>query len=256
VLVQRTVLLPALAFLQAWEWEIRSTPPTALGRNNHWCSDETKRHLADQTLDVLAAAGLAAGGTLAPEFCETLATLARGFRFSAYVGDIHNDRTGTAVVAVSGPNAVRAVCADDLIRIDPVPAEAAVERLIEVLPAMPPARLDPIAIPRSRYRPDRPVLREHYEFSMSARQPRRDASDRPRQLMAAPRLGLHQVYAGDGAPVTIVDVAAEGRVLTFGSQAPGEEPKINFVPGTREYLIGTLSPGRRSGGFVGAPGNH
>lgn len=250
--VQRTMLLPALAFLQAWEWEIRSDPPTALGRNNHWCSGETKRQLEDQTLDVLAAAGLAAGGTLAPELRETLATLARGYRLSAYVGDIHNDRTGTAVVAVSGRDAVRAVCADDLIRIDSMPAEAAAEQLIEVLPAMPPARLDPIAIPKSGYRPDGPVMNERYEFSMPTRQPRRDPGERPRKLMAAPRLGVHQLYVGEGAPVTIVDVAGEGRVVTFLSQAPREEPKVNFVPGTREYLIGLLTPGRRSGGMPGS----
>lgn len=249
--VQRTMLLPALAFLQAWEWEIRSDPPTALGRNNHWCSGETKRQLEDQTLDVLAAAGLAAGGTLAPELRETLAALAHGYRLSVYVGDIHNDRTGTAVVAVSGRDAVRAVCADDLIRIDSMPAEAAAERLIEVLPAMPPARLDPIAMPKSSYRPDRPVMSERYEFSMPTRQPRRDPGERPRRLMAAPRLGVHQLYVGEGAPVTIVDVAGEGRVVTFLSQAPREEPKVNFVPGTREYLIGMLTPGSRTGGFPG-----
>lgn len=244
--VQRTMLLPALAFLQAWEWEIRSDPPTALGRNNYWCAKETKRQLEDQTLDILAAAGLAAGGTLAPDFREVLATLARGHRLSAYVGDIHNDRTGTAVVAVSGRDAVRAVRADELVRIDVMPAESAAEGLVEVLPAMPPARLDPVAIPQSRYRPDRPVLNERYEFSMPTKQSRGDPGERPRQLMAAPRLGLHQLYVGDRAPVTVVDVAGEGRVVTFVSQAPQAEPKVNFVPGTREYLIGMLDRGSRS----------
>lgn len=244
--VQRTVLLPGLAFRQAWEWEIRAKPPTALGQNDHWMSGEAKRQLEDATLDVLAAAGLAAGGTLVPEFRDTLATLARGYRFSAYVGDIHNDRTGTAVVATSGPVAVRAICANDLVRIDPVPAEAAVEHLIEVLPALSPARLDPVAVPKSRYRPDGPLRSEHYEFSMPTRQPQRDPAERPRKLMAAPRLGLHQLYAGNSAPVTVVDVAGEGRVLTFVSQAPREEAKVNFLPGTREHLVGTLR-GRTAG---------
>ncbi|HVW40282.1 MAG TPA: ESX secretion-associated protein EspG [Amycolatopsis sp.] len=237
--VQRTVLLPALAFRQAWEWEIRAAPPTALGRNDHWLSSDAKRQLEDKTLDVLAAVGLAAGGTLVHDFRDTLATLARGYRFSAYVGDIHNDRTGTAVVAASGPVAVRAICANDLVRIDPVPAEAVVESLIEVLPAMSPARLDPLAIPKSRYRPDGPMRSENYEFSMSGH-PQRDPAERPRKLMAAPRLGMHQLYAGDAEPVTIVDVAGEGRVITFVTQAPREEPKVHFLPGTREHLIGSI----------------
>lgn len=238
--VQRTVLLPAAAFRQAWEWEFREQPPTALGQNNYWLSGEMKRQFEDQTLDVLAAAGLAAGGTVTHEFRDTLATLARGYRFSAYVGDIYNDRTGTAVVATLGPVAVRAVCADDMVRIDPVPAEAALESLIETLPAMPPARLDPIALPKSRYRPDGPVRSEQYEFSMPTKEPDRDPAERPRKLMAAPRLGMHQLYAGSGAPATVLDISGEGRVITFVSQAPREEPKIHFLPGTREHLIGTL----------------
>ncbi|HJQ48211.1 MAG TPA: ESX secretion-associated protein EspG [Amycolatopsis sp.] len=238
--LQRTVLLPAMAFRQAWEWEIRAEPPTALGRNDHWVSGDAKRQLEDETLDVLASVGLAAGGTLTHDFRDALATLARGYRFSAYVGDIHNDRTGTAVVAASGPVAVRAICVNDLVRIDPVPAEAVVESLIEVLPAMSPARLDPLAIPKSRYRPDGPVMKEHYEFSMSTRQPQRDLIERPRKLMAAPRLGLHQLYAGKSDPVTVVDVAGEGRVITFVTQAPREEAKVHFLPGTREQLIGAV----------------
>ena len=238
--VQRTVLLPAVAFRQAWDWEIRADPPTALGRNDHWLSSEAKRQLEDKTLDVLAAVGLAAGGTLVREFRDTLATLANGHRFSAYVGDVHNDRTGTAVVAASGPVAVRAICANDLVRIDPVRPEAVVEALIEVLPAMSPARLDPLAIPKSRYRPDGPVRSEHYEFSMSG-QPQRDPAERPRALMAAPRLGLHQLYAGKDDPVTVIDVAGEGRVITFVTTAPREEPKVHFLPGTRDHLVGALT---------------
>jgi hypothetical protein len=41
--------------------------------------------------------------------------------------------------------------------------------------------------------------------------------------------------------LTVVDVAGEGRVLTFVSQAPREEPKINFISGTRENLVRTLN---------------
>ena len=238
--LQRTVLLPALAFRQAWEWEFRVDPPTVLGQNNHWMSDETKRRFEDQTLDALAAAGLAAGGTVMPDFRDALATLARGYRFSAYVGDIHNDRTGTAVVATLGPVAVRAVCADDLIRLDPVPAEVAIEALVETLPEMPPARLNPVVVPKSGYRPDGPVRSEHYEFSMPSKAPERDPAERPRKLMAGRRLGLHQLYAGSGSPVTVVDVAGEGRILSFVSQAPRDEPKIHFFPGTREHLVGAL----------------
>jgi hypothetical protein len=62
--------------------------------------------------------------------------------------------------------------------------------------------------------------------------------------MAGKRSGMHQLYAGKGearsAPLTVVDVVGEGRVLTFVSETFGQEPKIHFLPGTRQNLAHTL----------------
>jgi len=75
----------------------------------------------------------------------------------------------------------------------------------------------------------------------------RDPLPWARRLMAARRTGLHQCYAVNrgsrSAPITVVDVAGTGRVLTY--VYPGRERMVSFQPGTRgaltEVLYATLN---------------
>ncbi|MFD8497644.1 ESX secretion-associated protein EspG [Amycolatopsis sp. NPDC059657] len=229
----KPLLLPKLAFLQAWEWENLGTPPAVIGMVESWMSGDTKHRFEDKVLDVLAEVGVAAGGTLTHDFRDTLAVLASGRRkFTAWAGDVTTGETGGVLVAIDGHSAVRLLREDKVVRIDSLPAEYAAESLVDALPSARPAGLDPVAIPKSEYAAER-----GYDFEMPTGY---DAAERVRTLMAAPRSGMHQLYASSGerrsSPITVVDVAREGRVLTYVSG----ESMINFLPGTRENLVETL----------------
>lgn len=230
----KPVLLPKLAFLQAWEWENLGTPPAVIGVVENWMSSETKHHFEDKVLDILAEVGVAAGGTLTHEFRDTLAVLAGGRRkFTAWAGDVTTGETGGVLVSIDGHSAVRLLREDKVVRIDSLPAEYAAESLVDALPKVRAARLDPVAVAKSEY-----AAEQAYDFEMPTGY---DATDRARALMAAPRSGMHQLYASSGegrrsSPITVVDVVREGRVLTYVSG----ESMINFLPGTRENLIDTL----------------
>lgn len=62
--------------------------------------------------------------------------------------------------------------------------------------------------------------------------------------MAAKRTGLHQLYAVNSgtrsAPLTVVDIARTGRVLTYLLPGDHGELMVGFEPGSREVLIDVL----------------
>jgi hypothetical protein len=249
---RKTLLIPKLAFITAWAWEGYGIPPAVIGMNENWLSSDTKRQFEDKVLDVLVGAGVAAGGTLTREFRETIAVLATGGRqFTAWAGDVTTGETGGVLVSSNGREAARLLRMEKMVRIDPVPPDRAAESLVDALPDVRPATINPVAVPKSLYSPNGPGRSENFRFDMPDRYGPRDPTLRPRTLMAGKRSGMHQLYAGKGAarsaPLTVVDVVGEGRLLTFVSEIPGQEPKIHFMPGSRQNLAHTLyspPPGR------------
>jgi hypothetical protein len=243
---RKPLLVPKLAFITAWEWEGHGPPPAVIGLNETWMSPETKREFEDKVLATLTKLGLATGGMLTRDFRDVLAALANGNRqYTGWAGDISSDEAGGILVSIHGDRAVRVLRDDELVRIDQVPAEYAAESLVDVLPILPPAAIDPIAIPKSQYSPDGAQRAERFDFVMPDRYAPRDPTARARTLMAAQRSGIHQLYAGNGhgrrsSPITVVDVIGEGRVLTYVSAPPREEPRINFLPGTKHNIVGAL----------------
>jgi hypothetical protein len=237
-----TVLyLPKSALLTAWEWERHGPPPAVLGPDNLWLGDETRKRLDEKVLDVLASLRLAAGGTLTREFRDVLRVLARGSRqFTAWLGDIEADESGTVLVSADGPDAFRLIRKDDTVRIDAVEPSRLAESLVDVLPPVPPARIERVAIPQARF-----SGRAH-EDSYDQTDPTADDAHDPlpwaRRLMAAKRTGLHQCYAVNrgmrSAPITAVDALGFGRVLTY--VFPGRERMVSFQPGTRAALTDVL----------------
>lgn len=144
--------LPKTVLLTAWEWGRHGTPPAVLGPDNLWFSDETKKKLDNAVLDMLTELDLASGGTLTSEFRDVLHVLANGQRqFTAWLGDIESDETGTILVSASGPDAVRVIRQDDKIRIDIIDPDYGAESLVDMLPDVQPARIVPTSIPKSRF---------------------------------------------------------------------------------------------------------
>lgn len=231
------IFLPKAALLTAWEWERHGPPPAVLGADNLWLGDETRKRLEEKVLDVLASLRLAAGGTLTREFRDVLRVLAKGaHQFTAWLGDIDADESGTVLVSADGPDALRLVRKNDRVRIDVVEPSRIAESLVDVLPPAPPARISVVSIPEARF--------SGREDSYDLADPTSDRDPLPwaRRLMAARRTGLHQCYAVNrgtrSAPITAVDVAGTGRVLTY--VYPARERMVSFQPGTRGALIDVL----------------
>ncbi|VVJ23453.1 Uncharacterised protein [Amycolatopsis camponoti] len=232
------IFLPKAALLTAWEWERHGPPPAVLGADNLWLGDETRKRLDEKVLDVLASLRLASGGTLTREFRDVLRVLAKGaHQFTAWLGDIAADESGTVLVASDGPDALRLVRKGDTVRIDVVEPSRIAESLVDVLPPVPPARISPVSIPETRFSGE-----ESYDLD----DPTADRGGDPlvwaRRLMAAERTGVHQCYAVNrgsrSAPITAVDVGGVGRVLTY--VYPGRERMVSFQPGTRGALTDVL----------------
>lgn len=239
------ILVPKIAFLTAWEWEGHGRPPAVIGMKEFWLADEARRQLEDKVLAVLTDLGLASGGTLTKDFREALAVLAGGSQhFTAWLGDVGTGDTGGILVSTYEYEAARLLREDTMIRIDPIPPERAAESLVDALPDVAPARIEPVAVPKSGYSPHLQARSEEFSFDMPTSYEGRDPVQRMRELMAGKRSGSHQLYAataGDrSTPLTVIDIVGEGRVLTFVSDAPGEEPKIHCLPGTRQNLVHTL----------------
>jgi len=233
------IFLPKAALLTAWEWERHGPPPAVLGADHLWLGDETRKRLEEKVLDVLASLRLAAGGTLTREFRDVLGILAKGaHQFTAWLGDIEADESGAVLVSADGPKALRLIRKADTIRIDDVEPSRIAESLVDVLPPVPPARISPVSIPEARFS----GREESYDLDDPTADRGRDPLPWARRLMAARRTGLHQCYAVNrgsrSAPITAVDVAGTGRVLTY--VYPGREQMVSFQPGTRSALTDVL----------------
>ena len=234
------IFLPKAALLTAWEWERHGPPPAVLGVDNLWLGAETRKRLEEKVLDVLTSLRLAAGGTLTREFRDVLRVLARGaHQFTAWLGDVEADESGAVLVSADGPDALRLIRKGDTVRIDVVEPSRIAESLVDVLPPVPPARISAVAIPEARFsgRPE-----DSYELTDPTDDNSRDPLPWARRLMAAKRTGVHQCYAVNrgarSAPITAVDVAGTGRVLTY--VYPGRERMVSFQPGTRGALTDVL----------------
>ncbi|MEC3974657.1 ESX secretion-associated protein EspG [Amycolatopsis sp. H20-H5] len=242
-MLNRPYYLPKSALLRAWQWSGHGEPPAVLMPDNFWLDDETKKRFEEKVLDVLTTLELAARGSLTPDFTHALRLLARApQKYTAWLGGIETDETASVLVAVSGAEAVRVVVQDDKARIDPVPADSAVESLVDLLPSVPPARIAAVAIPKSRFS-GRPQYEDSYDLVDQTNEST-DPYPQIQALMAAKRAGLHQCYAVNegrrSAPLTAIDILGTGRVLTYVIQPPNGEPVVSFQPGTRENLARSL----------------
>lgn len=243
------IVLPRYAFIKAWEWGGYGKPHPVAGADDLWVDDSAKQLLRREVDGLLEKAGAAVNGTPTPEFRRKLAILARAER-ECYGWISHHGESGAALVAAAGGEAVRLVRDDKVVVVDPVPADDLAGALVEVLPAAASADIGAMAVPASRYFEERPARREDYELTLESRYDRPDPAARVQALMNAPRSGTHQLYtaARDRTgqrrrtrPVTVIDLAEAGRILTCVEQPPNAEPVLNCVPGTRRALLAALA---------------
>jgi hypothetical protein len=245
MLLSKPIYLPKAVLLKVWEWEGHGTPPSVFGPDNYWLGDETKKQFEDKVLDVLVELRLGAGGTVTREFREVLRVLAQGTQqFSAWLGGVATDETAAMFVSVRGSEAVRFIRQDDKVRLDSVTTEYPAESLVGMLPPVPPARIEPLSVPNSRFGPQKPRAEEPYEFKTSTGYAPPDPAQRAKELAAGKRSGLHQFYATKAGrrstPLTVLDILGEGRLLTYVFERPHEDSMVSFQPGTRENLTRAL----------------
>ncbi len=248
------MVLPRLVFVKTWEREGFGQPHPIVGVDDYWLNAEAKRLLWKGVDEALAEAGVADNGLLSPEFRRMISVLAAGeCEFYAWSSDTRSGETGAVLVSMRGRDAVRLIRDDDVVLVDRIPANRLPERFLQVLPAVEGADLAPIKVPKSAYSDRPPGKAEHYDLEIETRYAEAAPGERLRELMRAERTGLHQMYAAvrdrrgrrwRSSPLSAIDLAESGRILTFVSEPPNAEPEINCVSGTWSALVRTLDATR------------
>ncbi|WP_158882166.1 ESX secretion-associated protein EspG [Amycolatopsis anabasis] len=236
-MLDKPVVLPTLALLAAWRWEGHGPPHPALTVDEAWVDEDSRRELDDRIMAALTRVGLALRGGLTGQFRDVLAVLAHAdHECYGWIGRLDAGDTGAVLAAGAGRDAIRLIRDDRRVRLDRLPAPTLERSLVDALPRVPPARIEPITVPKSAYSPG----------GSSPPGP----GDRLAELMRARRTGQHPLHAAKrtrgggrvrGPQLTVVDVAGQGRVLTSLVESPGAEPRITCVPGTPEALVGALN---------------
>ncbi|RZQ61752.1 ESX secretion-associated protein EspG [Amycolatopsis suaedae] len=225
---EQPITLPLTAFTYAWKWQGFGPVHPALATEENWADADTLRELEGKVVDGLNRAGLARGGAVTKPFRDLLAVAARAEReFYAWVGQVETGRSAAILTAADADGrAVRLFRDDAHIRIDRVRPEALAQGLVDLLPRVPGAPVPRMTVPKQALGSG--------------------AGEQLDRLMRAKRTGLHTVYVAlpDGSPnrakrsspMTLVDIAGQGRVLTY---TDGQDQVI-CVPGTPELLVKEL----------------
>lgn len=247
--VSEAVALPRLALIKLWEWEGFGQPHPVVGGDDYWMSPEAAGRLEGAVYAELEERELASGGHLAPEFRDTLRVLAYGSeRYFGWISDLEAGTTGGALVAALGDDAVRLVRDGDYIGLERIYPDQLAEYLVDSLPYLEPAAIDPITAPRSAM-PRPGGADDDYEVEVTASSRGPSPAARLKKLLRARRSGVHQLYAGrlpgtgaavNSRPLTAIDLAGEGRILTYVDFPPDEEPQVSCVPGDWDTLVGAL----------------
>lgn len=242
------VAVPRFAFIKAWEWWAPTPPPPVIGADTFWLNDTAKAVVETKVNEALARVGLIQGGAPTPRFRHVLTVLSRPEReISGWIAQTQTGDTGGILVAAAGRYGIRVVRDETMVVVEEIPPTDLIELFADVLPDVPPARIPDLVVPVSRYANPRD---EAYEFDMQTRHTGPDPAATMRELVNAPRSGLHQIYAAvtgrsgrrlRSNPLTAIDLTDRGRILTFvTSHGPRREAEISCVPGGRRDLVEIL----------------
>jgi hypothetical protein len=244
--VDSAVVLPKMAFVTVWELENLGEPHPVIGPNNYYMTDEFRAELHRHTYASLEELGLAAEGLVSEELRRTMHVIASSDRqFYGWSSTAHGGDDAILVAAL-GRDAVRIATDDEVILLDPIPAETLTEHFVEALPEVPAAHVMPVTVPESQ-------LDDPSGFTNSsplAQLADTGPVDYLNNVMRAQRDAVHQLYAAvrgrsgerrRSMPLSAIDLTGQGRVFTFLNKHPKTGQKqINLLPGTPANLISVL----------------
>ena len=190
-------------------------------------------------------------------FQHTLTVLAQSsHEFYSWTHLPRSGDAGAILVAALGSNAVRLVTDHAVVLIDPIDPDRLPEHLVETLPTVPGATVQPITVSRSEY--DSAANLDN-ATDLDNADPLAEPADGPVRRLAnlvhADRDAAHQIYVatrhGDGprrrsVPICALDITNQGRVLTFiGYDSDGKANQIHLTSGTPTNLVATLNATRQ-----------
>ncbi|MET8756304.1 ESX secretion-associated protein EspG [Lentzea sp. NPDC004782] len=257
------VVLPVTAVYVAWQAEALPELHRALLVDLDIDGDAIAEGDVDGALatlrdswSVLEQHGLARGRQVHPGLGRTLRLIAEAGRDYYAFFNSGDENTRSALVAVSGGEAVRVITLPDKhFVIEPVRADEAPQALIAALPEAPPGRGRVISLPADAlmpkavgYQDTGSVLQKNRPASSPQEQQVQDL----RRLLAEPRLGGGQLFAGHRdrtgkrvrvpKPVTFFDTPG-GRYLQYEVNS-GSGPWMTVQPGdftTMASRLGALA---------------
>lgn len=142
--------------------------------------------------------GLARGREVHPDLGRTLRLVAEAGRVHYAFFNTGDEDTRSALVAVSGDEAVRMIATPDQhFAIEPVRADEAAPALIGALPEAPPGRGRPITLPSNALKPKSNAYQDTGSFLQQNRpvsSPQEQQVQELRRLLAEPRLGGGQLF--------------------------------------------------------------
>ncbi|WP_370948824.1 ESX secretion-associated protein EspG [Amycolatopsis sp. cg5] len=243
--IDRPVRIPKLAFHLIWDLADLGEPHPVVGTNNYYMTSEFQAEMEVRALGRLAQLGLASDGLVDRRLNGTLRAIAEcDSQFYAWSTFHDRDDSGAILLAAAGPDAVRLITDHEIVQLEPISPSRLAEQFVATLPDVPGAGIRPMAVSRAAYGPR----------DFDAQDPLAEArvsgsAEYLRELMRAERDAVHQLYVAvrdrAGArrrslPLSAIDLADEGRVLTYLTDSDDGEEEINLVSGTSRKLVAVL----------------
>lgn len=241
-MLRSRVVLPVVALYNAWQAEGLPELHRALYTRIDFDADSLAEGdlggalaLFESGWTTLERLGLARGRAVHPDLGRSLRLIAEaGTEFYAYFNN-GDEEARTALVAVSGQDAVRVVLTPDKhFVVEPVRPEEAPQALVSVLPQASPGTVPLISLPAdalTRPRHQREESGGFLQQNRYATTPQEQQVEALKKLLAEPRLGGGQLYAarrdrfGRKArcpkPLTFFDTAG-GRYLQYQASSNGQ----------------------------------
>lgn len=234
--LQRPVVIRREILLRVWELEGLGETHPVLGARTKYIPADLAGETDRECFRVLEGLGLAEGQTPTREFRVALRVL------NAPVRDLYcYSETGGGKLrfaAASGGGMTVGVQVDgELVTLASTGDDDLVDGFLSELPNFPPASITPLHTTKREFE----QRHENHDMFAAKQSPEKQLE----KAMKAPRLGVHQVYAGgrtsDGAyrsskPFTIVDIRDRGRVVTFTDPDGG----LHCLPGDPGTLTKTF----------------
>ncbi|WP_183650564.1 ESX secretion-associated protein EspG [Prauserella isguenensis] len=234
--LHRPVVLRRETLLHVWELEGLGETHPVLGARTKYVPMDLTGETNRECFRVLAELGLAAGETPTREFRVALRVLNSPDRDLYCYSETVRGKLQFA--AASGGGVTVGVQVDgDLVTLVTTGEDDLVDGFISELPEYPPASIPPLHTTKREFE----QRDENHDMFAAKQSPAKQLEN----TMKAPRLGVHQVYAGgrtsDGGyrnskPFTVIDIRDRGRVVTFADPDGG----IHCLPGDSATLTKTL----------------